>query len=50
MDINVFAKKVSKLEKGSVQVDITQIKQLLSIVNRLTGGALYVIIGLMKGK
>jgi hypothetical protein len=50
MNIDVFAKKVSKLESGSIQVDVAQIKEILSIINSLTGGSLYAIIRLMGGK
>lgn len=47
MDINKFAKKVAKKEGGAEQVNIAQIKQILSIIDKMLGGALYAIIRLI---
>ena len=44
MKITEFALYVAEREKGSRQVDISQIKQILKIVNDLLGGELYKII------
>lgn len=44
MNINKFALKVTKKECGKKQVDIAQIKEVLSVVNKLTGGVLYAVI------
>lgn len=41
MKITDFAVKVALEEKGKREVDITQIKQILRIANRLTEGKLY---------
>ena len=47
MDINRFAKLVTEKEGKKVSVSIAQIKEILSIVNELLNGALYLLI---KGK
>ena len=48
MTINEFAKKVTLKEGGKTSISIAQVKEVLKIVNDLTGGALYAIIKLMK--
>lgn len=48
MTINEFAKKVTLKEGGKKSISIAQVKEVLKIVNDLTGGALYAIIKLMK--
>ena len=47
MNINEFAKKVTLAEGGKVSVSIAQVKEILKIINRLTGEILYKIIKLM---
>jgi hypothetical protein len=47
MKITEFAQKVTHLEKGSKQVDITQIAEILKHINRLTCGVFYGIIKLL---
>lgn len=44
MNLNKFAEIVASKEKGRKQINIGQIKQLLKIVNKLTGGVLYAIV------
>lgn len=41
MTINEFAVKVCKNEGLKKQVDIAQVKEVLKVVNDLTGGKLY---------
>lgn len=47
MNITKFALKVAKLEKGKKEVNIAQISEILSVINKLLGGALYAIIKLL---
>ena len=49
MNINTFAVKVARLEGGKQNLTIAQIKEVMKCVNFLVGGALYIIIKLMKG-
>lgn len=44
MNINDFAKRVTILEGKKKSLSIAQIKEVLKIVNRILGGALYAII------
>lgn len=44
MNLNVFAKKVAKKEKGKKQVSIGQIKEILRIANKLTKGLVYKVV------
>lgn len=44
MTINKFAEAVCKLEGKKKQISIAQVKEILSVVNELTGGALYQIV------
>ncbi len=44
MKINDFAVLVAKQEGRLKQVDIAQIKEILKVVNALTGGLLYILI------
>jgi hypothetical protein len=44
MNINRFAKLVTEHEGKKIQVNIAQIKEVLKVVNILTGGLFYVII------
>ena len=44
MKITDFSKKVSIHELGKKQVDITQILQILKVMNKITKGILYVVI------
>ena len=44
MDLNAFAKRISKLEGKKKQVDIAQIKEILKIINRITNGILYSLV------
>ncbi len=48
MNINKFAQKISRKEAGGREIDIAQIKEILYVIDCLTGGALYAIIRLMK--
>jgi len=41
MNINDFAKEVSREEGGKKEVNIAQIKEILKVVNMLLWGALY---------
>lgn len=47
MKITTFSEKVAKKEGLKNQVNIAQIKEILSIVNKLTYGILYLVIRLM---
>ena len=47
MNINKFAEAVAKLEGGKKSISIAQIKEVLSIINRLLGGILYAVIRLV---
>jgi len=47
MNINDFACVLAKSEAKKVQVSIAQIKEILSIINRLTHGILYKVIRLL---
>ncbi len=49
MNINTFAVKVAKLEKGKKEVNIAQIKEILKIINKLTYGVLYLVIRILRG-
>ena len=44
MTINDFAKLITKKEGKLKQVNIAQIKEILKVINELTGGRLYSII------
>ena len=44
MNINDFAVKVAELEKGKKQIDIAQIKEILSIIDKLLDGCVYKLI------
>ena len=48
MNINNFARKVTMLEGGKKSISIAQVKEVLRIVNQMTGGVLYAVIKLMK--
>lgn len=48
MDLNDFAVRVSRAEAGKAEVNIAQIKEILKVVNRLTGGILYLVVRLLK--
>jgi len=48
MNINKFAQKVARLEGGKKEVNIAQIKEILSIIDKLTDGLLYKIIRLLR--
>lgn len=48
MKITDFAAKVAKLEKKKRQVDITQIKEILRVINDLTGKEFYKIVRKIK--
>ena len=37
MNINEFAKKICDIEEGKKQVDIAQVKEILSIINNYLG-------------
>jgi hypothetical protein len=45
MTVNEFAVKLAKLEKGKRQIDIAQIKELLSKADKLLDGCIYKLIG-----
>lgn len=47
MNINKFAVHVAELEGKKKSVNIAQIKEILNIINKLTGGVLYAVIKLM---
>ena len=47
MNMNTFAESVALNEKGKKEVNIAQIKEILKIVNKLTNGSLYKIVGLI---
>ena len=44
MNINEFAKEITKIEGKKVEVNIAQIKEVLKVTNSLTDGELYKII------
>ena len=44
MRITDFAKKVSVHEKGEKQIGISQIMEMLAVMNRITKGVLYMLI------
>ncbi len=48
MSINDFAKEIARVESGRQQISIAQIKEVLKICNKLTGGLLYAIIKMLK--
>jgi len=48
MKITDFAKKVTEGEGLKKQVNIAQTLEILKVVNKLTGGLLYIVIKLMK--
>ena len=47
MNINKFAVLITAKEGKLRQVNIAQVKEVLSVVNKLTKGILYKIIGLL---
>jgi len=47
MNINKFALKITRLEGKKKQVDIAQVKEILAVINKLTGGVLYLLIKLL---
>lgn len=47
MNINDFAKKVTKTEGKKKEVNIAQIKEILKIINNLTNGVLYMVIRIL---
>lgn len=47
MNINKFAKKITEIEGKKKQVNIAQVKEMMSTINKLTGGVFYGIIRLM---
>jgi hypothetical protein len=44
MNINTFASMVTKLEGKKMSVNVGQVKEVLAVANKLTGGLLYIII------
>jgi len=44
MKLALFARRVTKYEKGKKQVDIAQTLEILKVVNSLLGGGLYRLI------
>lgn len=50
MKLKDFAQEVSELEKGKRQVDITQINEMLKVINKLTFRLLYFIIWILPNK
>ena len=48
MNINVFSKRVAQGEGKNISLSIAQIKEVLSVVNTLTGGFLYIFIRGLK--
>jgi len=48
VNINKFAQKVARLEGGKKQINIAQIKEVLSIVDKLTDGVLYKVIRFLR--
>lgn len=50
MKINRFATKIAQIEGGKTQVNIAQISEILSIVNKQTWGILYFLINLKREK
>lgn len=50
MKINRFAVKIAEIEGGKTQVSIAQISEILSIINKQTGGLLYLLIRLKREK
>ena len=44
MKVTEFAKKVSVHEKGPRQVSISQIAEILNVMNKITKGVLYMLI------
>lgn len=47
MNINNFARLITKGEGKKKQVNIAQIKEILHVINVLTKGILYKVIGLL---
>jgi len=47
MTVNKFAQKVCTGEGKLKQVNIAQISEVLKVINKLTGGVLYLVIKLM---
>lgn len=47
MTINKFAEKVCSGEGKLKQVNIAQVKEILNVINKLTGGVLYGIIRIL---
>lgn len=47
MNLNQFAEKVSSKEGLKKQISIAQIKEVMSVINKLTGGVLYAVIKLL---
>jgi len=47
MNINEFARNVTIEESGKQEVSIAQVKEILRIINKLTGGVLYLVIRLI---
>ena len=48
MTINGFAVHVANAEGLKKQVNIAQIKEVLAVVNKLTGGVLYLVVRLIR--
>jgi hypothetical protein len=47
MKVTKFSEKVAKMEGKKEEINIAQIKEILSIVNKLTYGILYLVIRLL---
>ena len=47
MNINKFAELLASKEGKKKQVNIAQIKEILKVINNLTKGVLYKVIGLL---
>lgn len=47
MKITDFAKRITAKEGKLKQVNVAQILEILSVINKLTGGVLYAVIKLM---
>lgn len=48
MDLNKFALLIAKKEGGKKQINIAQIKEILKVINKLTGGVLYALVRAIK--